>query len=220
MIGKWSRADKHKRREVSDYARQELISGLKAKGIRDKRVLNAMLNVPRHRFIEEEYVNLAYQDRSLPIGHQQTISQPYIVAYMTEVLIQNDPDSVLEIGTGSGYQAAVLAQLVARVFTVERISNLYRNTRHLLKELGYRNIHFRCSDGHRGWQQFAPYDAIIVTAAAATVPKLLLTQLADSGRLVIPLNQASDKQVLTLVTPCANGFQTQSLCGVKFVPLV
>lgn len=220
MIGKWSRQAKQQRREVSDYARQELISSLKTKGIRDQRVLDAMLNVPRHRFIEEEYINLAYQDRSLPIGHQQTISQPYIVAYMTEVLIQNNPDSVLEIGTGSGYQAAVLAQLVARVFSVERISNLYRNTRNLLKELGYRNIHFRCSDGHRGWQQFAPYDAIIVTAAATTVPEPLLAQLADDGRLVIPLNQAGDRQVLTLVTPCANGFERQSLCGVKFVPLV
>lgn len=211
---------KPQHRQVSDHARQELISHLRTKGIRDRRVLNAMLNVPRHLFIEKEYVNLAYHDRSLPIGHQQTISQPYIVAYMTEVLIKNNPNSVLEIGTGSGYQSAVLAQLVSRVFTIERISALYCNTRNLLKKLGYNNIHFRCSDGGRGWKQFAPYDAIIVTAAAAAVPKQLLAQLAEEGRLVIPLSSSQGEQVLTLLTQSTNGLERQSLCKVRFVPLI
>ena len=206
--------------KASDYAKQELIQSLRDKGISDERVLAAMHNVPRHLFIGKEYAHLAYKDQSLPIDHRQTISQPYVVAYMTQTLMAQDVDTVLEIGTGSGYQTAVLAQLIPRVFTVERISALTRRARALLKELGYKNIHFRTSDGGLGWKQFAPYQAIIVTAAATSVPEKLYMQLDRKGRMVIPIGSQGNTQQLTLVTPTIGGPKLQTLLGVKFVPLI
>lgn len=208
------------RAEVSDYVKQDFIRTLRNKGIDDERVLEAMRNVPRHLFTEAEYTHLAYEDQSLPIGHGQTISQPYIVAYMTQTLIAKEIETVLEIGTGSGYQTAVLAQLIPRVFTVERIPELSRSARILLKKLGYKNIHFRSSDGSSGWKQFSPYQAIIVTAAATTVPQKLYEQLAPKGRMIIPLGGQGAVQRLTLVTPSLRGPKLQALLGVQFVPLI
>ena len=205
---------------ASNYARQELIRNLRRKGISDERVLKAMSNVPRHLFMDAEYAHLAYADQSLPIDHNQTISQPYVVAYMTQTLLEKEVDSVLEIGTGSGYQTAILAQLVARVFTVERIPELSRKARALLKKLGYKNVHFRSSDGHLGWKQFAPYQAIIVTAAADTIPDKLYEQLAAKGRMVIPLGNRNQTQRLTLVTPTLRGPKLRPLFDVQFVPLI
>ena len=207
-------------RKAFDYTRQELIDNLRAKGITDERVLEAMYNVPRRYFINQEYAYMAYQDQSLPIGYEQTISQPYVVAYMTQTLIAKDIDTVLEIGTGSGYQAAILAHLVERVFTVERIPELSRKARSLLKKLGYKNIHFRASDGSSGWQQFAPYQAIIVTAATPTVPEKLYQQLTSKGRMIIPLGRQDEVQQLTLVSSTIRGPKLQSLFGVQFVPLI
>ena len=205
---------------ASNYARQELIRNLRRKGISDERVLKAMDNVPRHLFMDAEYAHLAYADQSLPIAHNQTISQPYVVAYMTQTLLEKKVDSVLEIGTGSGYQTAILAQLVARVFTVERIPELSRKARALLKKLDYKNVHFRSSDGHLGWKQFAPYQAIIVTAAADTIPDKLYEQLAAKGRMVIPLGNRNQTQRLTLVTPTLCGPKLRPLFDVQFVPLI
>ena len=206
--------------KASDYAKQELIRSLRNKGIKDERVLEAMGNVPRHLFIGKEYAHLAYKDQSLPIDHQQTISQPYVVAYMTQLLMEKDIDTVLEIGTGSGYQTAVLAQLIPRVFTVERIPELTRRSRALLKKLGYKNIHFRTSDGGSGWKQFGPYPAIIVTAAASSVPEKLYLQLDRKGRMIIPLGSEGSTQQLTLVTPTICGPKLQPLLAVQFVPLI
>ena len=207
-------------RSGSDYARRELIRVLRNKGIRNERVLQAMYDVPRHLFMEAEYTHLAYHDQSLPIGHEQTISQPYVVAYMTQTLLEKDIDTVLEIGTGSGYQTAILAQLISRVFTVERIPTLSRKARALLKKLNYKNIHFRTSDGSAGWKQFAPYQAIIVTAAADTVPEKLYKQLAMKGRMIIPLGNQNEVQQLTLITATIRGAKRQSLFRVQFVPLI
>ncbi len=201
--------------------KKNLIRNLRAKGIKNQRVLDALLKIPRDRFTEEEFVHLAYKDQALPIGCEQTISQPYVVAYMTEMLLHNKAlDNVLEIGTGSGYQAAILSQLVARVFTVERIASLQRKAKRILKELACDNIHFRCADGRKGWPQFAPYDSIIVTAAAPQVPPLLLRQLADGGRLVIPVGADGADQKLILITRRGDDYIERSLGMVRFVPLV
>ncbi len=202
-------------------AREALAAKLRDKGIDDERVLDAIAGVPRHRFLEEGFGHLAYDDQSLSIGHGQTISQPWIVAYMTQALLaKGDVNQVLEIGTGSGYQAAVLAALTPRVFTIERIAALYRRARTLLEELGCGNVHFRCGDGTRGWKQFAPYDAIMVTAAAAGIPPLLLDQLAVGGRLIAPVGDQRGEQELVLVVRSSRGYSERRLCGVKFVPLI
>ena len=206
--------------KASDYAKQELICSLRNKGISDERVLAAMHDVPRHLFVGKEYSHLAYEDQSLPIDHQQTISQPYVVAYMTQALLTQDVETVLEIGTGSGYQTAVLAQLISRVFTVERVSALTRQARALLKKLGYKNVHFRTSDGSLGWKQFAPYQAIIVTAAATSVPEKLYQQLTSKGRMVIPIGNQGSTQQLTLVTPTISGAKLRPMLAVQFVPLI
>lgn len=209
------------RREVFAPVRKHLIQQLKDKGIRNERVLDAMLRVPRERFVEEEFVNLSYKDQALPIGCGQTISQPYVVAYMTEVLLNNgEPDNVLEIGTGCGYQTAILSHLVARVFTVECVASLQRKAKQLLKELGCDNTHFRCADGWKGWPQFAPYDGIIVTAAAPKVPPVLLEQLANGGRAIIPIGPDGGAQELTLITRRNDNHTERTLGSVRFVPLV
>lgn len=206
---------------TSQRTRDRLIERLREKGIRDNRVLEAMRSLPRHVFVDEALATRAYEDDALPIGHKQTISQPYIVARMTEALCMNGiPSKVLEVGTGSGYQAALLAKLVDKVYTVERIEPLYKQTRKLLMNLGLRNVHCKLSDGSWGWESYAPYDAIIVTAAAPEIPESLLTQLSIGGRLVIPVGLQSDVQELFILQRTAEGFTQEKMEDVVFVPLV
>jgi protein-L-isoaspartate(D-aspartate) O-methyltransferase len=184
------------------------------------RVMAAMTKVPRHRFVPASYGALAYINRPLPIGHGQTISQPYIVALMTELLDSKAGDTVLEIGTGSGYQAAVLAELVASVYSIEIIEAVGKNAAVLLQQLGYANIHTRIGDGYNGWPEHAPFDAIIVTAAAAHVPPALVAQLKPGGRMVIPIGGEGDVQILYVMVKQADGsISTQRSLPVRFVPL-
>jgi protein-L-isoaspartate(D-aspartate) O-methyltransferase len=183
-------------------------------------VMAAMAKVPRHRFVPASYGALAYIDRPLPIGHGQTISQPYIVALMTELLDLKAGDAVLEIGTGSGYQAAVLAELVASVYSIEIIEPVGKNAAALLQQLGYANIRTRIGDGYNGWPEYAPFDAIIVTAAAAQVPPALVAQLKPGGRMVIPVGGPGEVQVLQVMVKRADGsISTQRSLPVRFVPL-
>jgi len=205
---------------TSQRTRERLIQRLREKGIRDERVLEAMRSVPRHLFIDEALASRAYEDTALPIGNGQTISQPYIVALMTEAMLAGGrPGKVLEVGTGSGYQTAVLSPLVDEVYSVERIEPLMKQARRRLHELGCRNVQIRLSDGSWGWKEYAPYDAIIVTAAPMEVPKSLLEQLAPGGRLVIPVGD-STMQELRLIQHTDNGFTSERLVLVNFVPLV
>lgn len=190
--------------------------------VRDERVLEAMRRTPRHRFVPAELVPYAYNDRPLPIGYGQTISQPYIVAKMTELLQPKKEHRVLEIGTGSGYQAAVLSPLVAQVFTIEIIEPLGTAARQRLGSLGYKNIEVRVGDGYFGWPEKAPFDGIIVTAAADHIPPSLVQQLKPGGRMVIPVGNPFQAQVLVLVTKGAKGprdLQVRELMPVAFVPL-
>ncbi len=171
-------------------AREHMVARqIAARGVSNPRVLEAMRSVERHRFVPPDAVDLAYTDQPLPIGHGQTISQPYIVALMTELLDPQPSDTVLEIGTGSGYQAAVLATLVSHVYTIEIIPALADEAARRLEELGYHNVTVRCADGYRGWPEHAPFDGIIVTAAPPTIPRPLLDQLAPGARLVVPVGE-------------------------------
>ncbi|MFI0456842.1 MAG: protein-L-isoaspartate(D-aspartate) O-methyltransferase, partial [Candidatus Thiodiazotropha endolucinida] len=190
------------------------------KGIRHQAVLEAMRNTPRHIFVDEALASRAYEETALPIGHGQTISQPYTVARMTEALLEGEsPEMVLEIGTGSGYQCAILAQLVRRVYSVERIAALLDQARLRFRELGLRNIRLKHSDGGIGLPEYAPFDAILVTAAPMGLPQSLLDQLAVGGRLVIPI-QSSKGQVMVRVTRTRDGFQQEHLESANFVPLM
>lgn len=191
---------------------------IRDRGVRDARVLQAMSRIPRHLFLTDDLRAYAYADEPLPIGEGQTISQPYIVAFMTEVLKLAGDEKVLEIGTGSGYQTAVLAELAREVYTVELIGRLSIGAQEKLRAMGYQNIHFKVGDGSGGWPDFAPFDAIIVTAAPASVPRSLESQLGVSGRMVIPVG--SEFQELILVTRKKRGFKRQRLLSVRFVPLV
>jgi protein-L-isoaspartate(D-aspartate) O-methyltransferase len=193
---------------------------LRRRGIRDPRVLDAMAAVPRHRFVPESEREHAYEDRALPLEVGQTISQPYIVAFMTEALQLHPADRVLEVGTGSGYQTAVLARLAAEVCTVERIGDLQGAAREVLEELGVRNVRYRVGDGTLGWPEHAPYDRIMVTAGAPAVPSALHQQLAeDGGVMVIPVGD-TDVQELVAVTRLGNEWTSEPLLGCRFVPLV
>ncbi|MDF7667332.1 protein-L-isoaspartate(D-aspartate) O-methyltransferase [Orbaceae bacterium ESL0727] len=198
---------------------QSLIKLLRQKGIQDERVLMAIASIPREHFVDEALSHQAYDNRSLPIGAGQTISQPYIVAQMTELLQLKPESRVLEIGTGSGYQTAILAKLVDHVCSIERIKSLQWNTKRRLKQLDIHNISTRHGNGWLGWPERAPFDGIIVTAAATEVPKKLLAQLADKGRLVIPVG-TENKQVLQLIEREGDRFKAQNIDEVKFVPLV
>lgn len=183
-------------------------------------VLRAMLTVPRHRFVPPELAAEAYRDRPLPIGHGQTISQPFIVALMTELLDPRPDARVLEIGTGSGYQAAVLAACVAKVYTIEIVAPLGESARDRLKELGYRNVEVRIGDGYKGWPEAAPFDAIMVTAAPDHIPQPLIEQLAPSGRMVIPVGSRYGVQELLVITKDLDGRAvTKRTIAVRFVPL-
>ena len=187
------------------------------RGVVDSAVLAAMRTVPRHCFVPEKHRPYSYSDEPLPIGEGQTISQPYIVAYMTEAMELRSTDRVLEIGTGSGYQAAVLARIVDSVFTIEIIEPLAQRAESTLAELGYTNVFVRCGDGYRGWPEHAPFDAIIVTAAPDHVPKPLIDQLAVGGRLVIPVGIIS--QDLLVVRRIKDGVVTDTTLPVRFVPM-
>lgn len=191
---------------------------LRARGIRDPQVLAAMRRVPRHLFVPNAYQHLAYADHPLPIGFDQTISQPYIVGYMTEAAAVSPDDKVLEIGTGSGYQAAVLAELVREVYTVEIIPELAERARNVLRELGHDNVHVRTGDGYAGWSEHAPFDAIVVTAAPDHVPPALVQQLAQDGRMIIPVGRGD--QEIRVITKTATGVIEQRTLPVRFVPLV
>jgi protein-L-isoaspartate(D-aspartate) O-methyltransferase len=189
------------------------------RGINDERVIAAMSNVPRHRFVPDEYLSQAYEDHPLPIGHGQTISQPFIVALMTQHLALQPEEKVLEVGTGSGYQAAILAELTNRVYTVEIIEPLGLRAAATLEELGY-NVHCKIDDGYYGWSEHAPFDAIIVTCAPDHVPQPLLKQLKDGGRLVIPIGPPGFLQTLWLIEKKGDEFKSTNLGGVTFVPLL
>jgi protein-L-isoaspartate(D-aspartate) O-methyltransferase len=205
---------------TSDTSRKRLIDEVRGWGVKDERVLQALTRVPRHEFLEDAFKGRAYENNALPIGLSQTISQPYIVALMTEAVLRDArPHKVLEIGTGCGYQTAVLAELVPTVFTVERLKLLSQQARARLERLGYHNILFTYADGMNGWAAHAPYDAIVVTAAAERVPEALITQLAPGGRLVIPVG-TQGAQKLKLITRTATGTSTRELGEVSFVPLL
>jgi len=190
---------------------------IRARGVSDEGVLNAILKVDRHKFVPEETRHLAYSDRPLLIGEGQTISQPYIVALMTELLELKKGDRVLEVGTGSGYQAAILAELADHVYTIEIIESLGRSAERLLKELGYSNIDVKIGDGYIGWEEFAPFDAIIVTAAPPHIPQPLLDQLKEEGRLVIPVG--GFYQDLKKITKVKGQIKSQDIIPVVFVPM-
>jgi protein-L-isoaspartate(D-aspartate) O-methyltransferase len=191
---------------------------IRARGVRDPAVLAAMAKVPRHLFVPEGFRRQSYADEPLPIGDGQTISQPYIVAYMTEALGLRGGEKVLEVGTGSGYQTAVLAEIAGTVWTVEIVEALARRARTILDGLGYANVHYRVGDGSAGLPEEAPFDAVMVTAAAARIPGTLEDQLAVGGRMVVPVG--TDAQELRLVRRGKTGFKRESLLAVRFVPLV
>lgn len=205
---------------TSQRTRERLVQRLYEEGLSNPRVLEVIRRTPRHLFVDEAFAHRAYEDTALPIGHNQTISQPYTVARMTELLLAGGPlDKVLEIGTGSGYQSAVLAQLVNRVFSVERIQALQDRAKQRLAQLNLRNLVFRWGDGWEGWNALGPYNGIIVTAAAIEVPQALLNQLAPGGRLVIPVG-SGDVQQLMLIVREEDGFARHILDSVRFVPLL
>ncbi|GGL94828.1 protein-L-isoaspartate O-methyltransferase [Pseudomonas asuensis] len=205
---------------TSQRTRERLIQRLYEEGLSNAQVLEVIRRTPRHLFVDEALAHRAYEDTALPIGHNQTISQPYMVARMTELLLAAGPlDKVMEIGTGSGYQTAVLAQLVERVFSVERIQSLQDRAKERLVELNVRNVVFRWGDGWEGWPALAPYNGIIVTAAAREVPQALLDQLAPGGRLVIPVGEGEEQQLM-LIERQEEGFSRKVLDSVRFVPLL
>lgn len=205
---------------TSQGTRDRLVLRLRNHGIRDERVLAAITQVPRHEFVDEALSSRAYEDTALPIGQSQTISQPWVVAKMSEAILSGEiPKKVLEVGTGSGYQAAVLSCLVREVYSVERIKELLKLARRRFHSLRLHNIHTRYADGHLGWPSQAPFDAIIVTAASRHVPKQLLEQLATGGVLVIP-HERNDEQRLLSIRRTEDGYEETDMGGVVFVPLL
>ena len=188
------------------------------RGISNQPTLDAMKKVPRHKFVPPYLLDRAYDDGPLPIGYGQTISQPYIVAYMTAVIDPKPGQKILEIGTGSGYQAAVLAEIIDSVFTIEIVTELYKSSEKRLKELGYKNVLCKNADGYYGWKKYAPFDAIIVTAAAEYIPPPLIEQLKDGGKMIIPVGSPFLNQTLILVEKNGEEITTTSLLPVRFVP--
>ena len=204
---------------TSQRTRNRMVERLREKGISDEDVLNAMSIVPRHIFMDEALAHKAYEDTALPIKFGQTISQPWVVAKMTEILIENQPEKVLEIGTDSGYQAAVLSRLIKQVFSVERIDELTKVARKRFIQVGYRNIRTKTGDGFDGWQSEAPFDAIIVTAAPPQIPEKLVSQLKENGVMILPVGD-DKKQNLIKVTKTANGYTEETISAVMFVPFL
>ena len=205
--------------EVFMLAREKMVKEqIARRGVKNKRVLEAMGKVERHLFVPENLKNLAYTDGPLPIGYNQTISQPYIVAFMTQAAQLGPDERVLEIGTGSGYQAAVLAELVKEIYTIEIIEPLAESSRLLLENLGYDNIKVKYGDGYKGWKEYSPFDAIIVTAAPSQIPMELVGQLKTGGRMVVPIG--GFYQELFLITKTDTGFEKKALLPVRFVPMV
>lgn len=206
---------------TSQRTRERLVSRLAEKGIHDTRVLDVIRNMPRHLFVDEALASRAYEDTALPIGQGQTISQPYIVARMTELLLSRKvPAKVLEVGTGCGYQTAILSQLVDEVYSVERIDVLLQQTRRRLRSLKISNVKFKHSDGNWGWESKSPFDGILVTAAPNKVPEALLTQLAPDGRMVIPVGKQGGVQQLAVIDRTEDGFEQEIFESVSFVPLL
>lgn len=201
-----------KRRE--DMARKQI----EGRGVRDKAVIDAMRTVERHKFVPDNMVESAYNDSALPIGYGQTISQPYMVAYMTEIIKPKPGHKILEIGTGSGYQAAVLAEIIDSVFTIEIIPELWKSAGERLKKLGYDNVKRMNEDGYYGWEEHAPFDAVVVTAAAEFIPPPLIKQLKEGGKMIIPVGSPFLVQTLTLVEKNNGKIRTRSLMPVRFVP--
>ncbi|MBN2411036.1 protein-L-isoaspartate(D-aspartate) O-methyltransferase [candidate division KSB1 bacterium] len=191
---------------------------IKARNVTDKRVLEAMLKVPRHKFVPDRYKKNAYNDNPLSIGFDQTISQPFIVAYMTEALVLTGDERVLEIGTGSGYQAAVLCELAKEVYSIEIVEPLCLHAKKLLAELNYTNFNGRCGDGYAGWPEAAPFDAIIVTAAPDHIPQALVNQLKPGGRMILPVGESFQKLVLILKNEDGS-IRKKDLIAVRFVPM-
>ncbi len=204
---------------AEDFAaqRKQMVEVIRQQGVTSQTVLDALLKVPRHRFVPAEQVSYAYENRPLPIGHRQTISQPYIVGYMTAAASIAPGEKVLEIGTGSGYQAAVLAEIAKEVYTIEIIPELAESARTLLKEMGYRNLHVKTGNGYEGWPEHAPFDAIVVTAAPDEIPRALVEQLAVNGKMVIPVG--STFQEMVIVTKSESGIVEQRTIPVRFVPM-
>jgi protein-L-isoaspartate(D-aspartate) O-methyltransferase len=220
MLCSFECAAKNSQKDVAwdELARQEMVnSQIKARGIRDKRLMQAMLEVKRHKFVPQNLEKLAYGDYPLPIDEGQTISQPYIVALMTDELQLKASDRVLEVGTGSGYQAAILSLLVDQVFTVEIIESLADSAAKRLAALGYDNVHVQHGDGFLGWPEQAPFDAIIITCAPPKLPEPLIAQLAEGGRLVVPLGE--EFQMLTLYTKVHGVLEEREITPVLFVPM-
>jgi protein-L-isoaspartate(D-aspartate) O-methyltransferase len=213
-------ADLKNAREDTAEQRKEMVRvQLERRGISDERVLQAMREVPRHLFIDEKYRHLAYTDHPLPIDAEQTISQPYIVGLMTEIVEIEDGDKVLEIGTGSGYQAAVLAHLTDEVYSVEIIKELAEKADRTLKQLGYTQVRIKWGDGNLGWAENAPYDAVLVTCASKEVPPALFKQLREGGKMVIPIGNPSSFQILTLIEKRQGKRVEKEILGVRFVPM-
>ena len=205
----------------TDFSRQreEMIKfQIEARGIKDKKVSAAMNKVKRHLFVPSGLRNFAYYDQALPIGQGQTISQPYVVALMTELLLLKGDEKVLEIGTGSGYQAAILAELAGQVYTIEILPLLAQRAERLLNQLGYNNIKVKCGDGYQGWPEYAPFDAIIVTCAPPDIPQALIDQLADGGRLVLPVGE--EEQELKVLIKKKAKIEIEDIIPVRFVPMV
>jgi protein-L-isoaspartate(D-aspartate) O-methyltransferase len=206
-------------RDAFEEARERMVRvQIMDREVKDAAVLKAMRKVPRHLFVPKEYENEAYDDNPLPIGYGQTISQPYIVAYMTEVAKPGISKTALEIGTGSGYQAAVLAEVVGRVYSIEIIPELAKESAERLKKLGYKNIIVKYGDGYKGWEEYSPFDIVIVTAAAEQIPEPLVDQLADNGRLVIPIGAPAAIQELILLEKKKGKIEKSRLTFVRFVP--
>lgn len=204
-----------------DRLRQLMVERqIASRGVKDRRVLAAMARVPRHVFVPEGYRPSAYDDHPLPIGEGQTISQPYIVAYMTEALQLDPQDRVLEIGTGSGYQAAILGELVKEVYTIEIIETLAVKAQGVLDRLGYRNVHVRVGDGYLGWPEKAPFDAVIVTCAPERVPQPLIDQLREGGRMIIPVGETGAVQSLVRGVKRGGRLEKKDVMAVRFVPMV
>lgn len=206
--------------EYAAARRRMVDKHLKKRGISDPRVIDAMEKVPRHKFVEEALQSQAYTDYALPIGEKQTISQPYIVALMSEAAQLQGSEKVLEIGTGSGYQAAVLAQLAEHVYSVERLVILARRARRILDSIGCNNVHIKVSDGTVGWPEHEPYDVIVVTAGAPEVPQEYLAQLAPGGRLIIPVGEYNTQTLRRVTRKLDNTFSSEDLIMCRFVPLI